>query len=452
MDPTTRRQRTSTTGLRVEGLSVRLAGEPLPILARVDLDAGPREVVGVRGRSGSGKSTLLYALAGLLPWARPAAVRGAVTLNGEGVADLDPGQRAHLLATCLDRPDAQLFLATPRQELAAARELHGATPLGETVVAAFALDALLDRRIVELSSGERQRVALAVALAAAPRPVLLDEPTVHLDAGGAAALAAVLREARALGGTVIVAEQAGWRLAGSVDRWLELAGGGLHACPPPVAPRLPPPPPASRAPVLEAGAVVLRRGGRTLLAGVSLSVHAGEIVLLSGPNGAGKSSLARVLAGHAAAAGGGLEVAAGRVRRPARTALLLPEASVQLFGDTVAAEMRLSGADATATAVALRSHRLEHLSGRAPWTLSRGERQRLVHAALDVLDPPLMVVDEPGQGLDPEDLEELAQLLAARAGVGRSYLIVSHREELAQLAHRHLALADGALVEAGGRA
>ncbi|MGZ4802711.1 MAG: ATP-binding cassette domain-containing protein, partial [Acidimicrobiia bacterium] len=110
------------------------------------------------------------------------------------------------------------------------------------------------------------------------------------------------------------------------------------------------------------------RGGRTLVEGATLSVRAGEVVLLSGPNGAGKSSLTRVLAGHAAAAGGGLTVAAGTVRRPNDLALLLPEANVQLFSDSVAGELALAHGDLDAAAEVLRAHRLEHLSGRAPWT------------------------------------------------------------------------------------
>ena len=62
----------------------------------------------------------------------------------------------------------------------------------------------------------------------------------------------------------------------------------------------------------------------------------------------------------------------------------------------------------------------------------------------------MTIIDEPGQGLDPESLAELAELLARRAEGGRGYLIVSQRMELAALAHRHLVIADGAVVEAGG--
>lgn len=438
----------SAAGLRAEGVTVRLKGHAVPVLARASLELVPGEVVGVCGRSGAGKSTFLHVLAGLLPWARPAVVEGAVILNGEDITDLDPGQRAHLLSSCLDRPDAQLFLATPRHELAAARRLHGRTPLLDEIGAALGLEPLLDRRVTELSSGERQRVALAVALAAAPRPVLLDEPTVHLDEDGVAGLLRVLAGVRRQGGAVLLSEQAGWRLAGVVDRWLELKGGTLVPCPAPQPPALTPPPGGNGGVILEASALTVVRGGRTLFEGAALSVRAGEVVLLSGPNGAGKSSLARVLAGHAAAAGGDLSVTSGRIRRPSGLALLLPEANVQLFGDSVAGEMALARVDLDAAAEVLRAHRLEQLSGRAPWTLSRGERQRLVHAALDALQPSLMVVDEPGQGLDPVALADLTDLMGARAAAGRAYLIASHRRELAAFAHRHLVISEGGLAEA----
>jgi energy-coupling factor transport system ATP-binding protein len=438
-------------GLRVEGLSVRLPGQAVPSLVNVRLEVRRGEVVGVCGRSGCGKSTLLHAIAGLVPWAQPAEVRGAVALAGEELGELDPGQRAHLLATCLDRPDAQLFLGTVGQELDAAGRLHGDTPLARGIARTLGLEPLLDRRVTALSSGERQRLALAVTLAGAPRPVLLDEPTVHLDEPGVAALLQVLSEVRSVGGSVLLAEQAGFRLGGTVDRWLKLKGGTLAPCLPPIQPALPSATTTLGETLLEAAEVHLVRGGRTLLERASLTVRAGEVVLLSGRNGAGKSSLARALAGYAEAAGGGLAVAAGRVRRPHGTALLLPEAGVQLFAASVAEEVALAGLNAPEIGAVLRRHRLESLGGRAPWTLSRGEQQRLAHAAVEALQPAVTIVDEPGQGLDPEDLVDFAELIVGRAKRGAAYLIVSQRPELATLAHRHLAITDGRLVTAGSR-
>ena len=421
---------------------MRLSGEARPVLRDLGLELGPGEVVGISGRSGTGKTTLLHTIAGLVPWLRPAEVGGEVLLGGEPVGDLDPGQRAHLIATCLDRPDAQLFLPTVGQELEAARRLHGGSPFFERVAERLGVEALAHRRITELSSGQRQRVALAVTLGAIPRPVLLDEAGAHLDGDAVKALEELLTEAAEAGGSVLLSEQAGWRLGVGVDRWLELDDGRLGSRDRP--PRPDPPPPAAppgRAFALSAKGLVVERGGRRLLDGVDLEVRAGEVVLLTGPNGAGKSTLARVLVGL-------WKAASGSVTLGGRAGLMLPSAELQLLSETVAGEVSEADPSRGEAARVLRRHRLDHLAARAPWTLSRGERQRLVHAALDLQRPGLMIIDEPGQGLDPQDLLEFIDLIHRRAEKGRAYLVISHRRELASAAHRHLRIIDRRLVEA----
>jgi energy-coupling factor transport system ATP-binding protein len=426
--------------LEVTGLSVRLPGEARPILRDLDFRLESGQAVGVSGRSGVGKTTLFHALSGLLPWLLPAEVGGEITLDGENLSDLDPGQRAYLLATCLDRPDAQLFLPTVAQEMEAARRLHGSSPYFDRAIVELGVDALRNARITELSSGQRQRVALAASLAGCPRPVLLDEPTAHLDTDAVEGLVNLLSEGRRLGGSFLVNEHAGWRLGGCVEAWTELAAGKMEARSAIDAPRFSEPEPAGDAVLLSARGLAIRRGSRSLLEGIDLDVREGEIVLLSGANGVGKSTLAEVLCGLRKAASGCVECTG-------RAALMLPSAELQLFAGTVADEVAATGARRDESARVLWRHRLEHLAARAPWTLSRGERQRLVHAALDLLRPTVMIVDEPGQGLDPEDLGAFVELIHRRAQKGRGYLVISHRLELAEAVHRHLRVVDGKLVE-----
>ena len=432
--------------LYLHDLTVRLAAGAPPLLAGLELAVAPGEVVGICGRSGCGKTSLLAAIAGLLPWVRGGQVRGTILLDGDEVADLDPAQRAPHVSTCLDRPEAQLFLATPAQELAAAARRHGRPPL-PAVVEALCVTRLLERRSVELSSGERQRVGLATCLAQAPSLALLDEPCTHLDPQGIEGLRAALAAARAAGSSVVLAEQAPWRLGAVVNRWLELRDGTLAPIPTPAPPSLPSPTHAPGAPVLAVRALGFSRGGQELLGGAELHLREGEIVTLSGPNGSGKSSLARVLVGHAASAGIKLSRDTRFLCRPPFTALAMPAAELQLFAPTVAQELALAGLPLAHAGELLRRHRLETLAARAPWTLSRGERCRLLHAVLDALEPAVVVVDEPAQGLDPGDLEEFATSVLEQAAAGRSYLLLSHRYELATLAHRRLRLERGRVVE-----
>jgi ABC-type multidrug transport system ATPase subunit len=295
--------------------------------------------------------------------------------------------------------------------------------------------------VTELSSGERQRVALTVALAGCPRPVVLDEPTTHLDAGAEEVLAKLLAEAADLGSAVVLTEQAGWRLESAVTSWKKVDGGSLVAAGNPLAPR---PNPPEHTPgdqkVFECRGLTVSRGGRVLLEGVDLDLHEGEIVAVSGSNGSGKSTLARVLAGFHAPDDGELST-------HGRIGLMLPDAELQLFASTVASEVSAAGTRQEERARVLRRHRLEHLAARAPWTLSRGEQQRLVHAALDLLRPDLLIVDEPTQGLDADDLIAFLELVRRRSVKGRAYLVISHRPEVAAAAHRRFDVLDRGLVE-----
>lgn len=428
----------------VSGLSIRYPRVATSILKNVDIQVSRSEIVGLLGRSGCGKTTLLHTVAGLVPWLTPATVSGDVAIGGESVVELDPGQRAHLVSTCLDRPESQLFLATVRQEVEAARRLYGGDDFADAAVEVLDLGRLLDRRVTELSSGERQRVALAVALAGCPRPVLLDEPTTHLDAGAEKALTDLLGLAVRRGAPIIATEQAPWRLGEAVTRWYEIAGGRPSLTGRPDHPDLSGPDhqPGERV-VLESRGVSLSRGGRRLVNGFDVDLHEGEIILLTGPNGSGKSTLALALAGLAA-------TDAGEVKAAGRVGLMLPDAELQLFASTVAGEVAIDGIGQGERARVLRRHGLEHLAARAPWTLSRGEQQRLVHAALDLLRPEVMIIDEPTQGLDTEDLLVFLELVRRRSAKGRAYLVISHRPEVAAIAHRRFEVCDGRIDEVSG--
>lgn len=404
------------------------------------------EILGLFGASGSGKSSLLRAINGLLSWCDQASVEGEILLDGEQLGDLDPGQRAHLIGSCLDRPEAQLFLPTVRQEINSARRLYGIgdgdTAIGDTgIEELLGVDALMDRRILELSSGERQRVALAAALSARQRPLLLDEPTAHLDEEGAAALKSALEKIRESGGSALIAEQAGWRLREAFDRWLGIQDSALCDLGFPEVPKMPclNHDPGEKI-VFEAENLSAVVGSRVLFHSVDLRLRQGELLVISGKNGAGKSTLARIMAGHARARSGSCRFSASTP-----PALMLPDASLQLFARTVEGELRTRGVSRAEIARVLERHRLDTLAARAPWSLSRGERQRLVHAAIDMLRPEVVIIDEPAQGLDSRDFVSFMELLVRRVGRGRSYIILSHRAELRSCCHRHFELGHGRL-------
>ena len=185
------------------GLTKRF-GRTTPI-DRLDADFVPGRLTVVTGPSGSGKTTLLLLLAGLeLP------DDGDVLLDGVSLAALDRAGRAELRRTSLAFVGQTAGLAPflgARENVELALELRGLPNDGAgDALAAVGLAEHADRPVSQLSAGQRERAALARAVAVQPRVIVADEPTARLDGANALALGALLADvARTTGATVICA-------------------------------------------------------------------------------------------------------------------------------------------------------------------------------------------------------------------------------------------------------
>jgi ABC-type lipoprotein export system ATPase subunit len=165
----------------------------------VSLEIRAGAVTAVTGRSGSGKSTLLHMFAGL---ADPDG--GRVEVLGRDVAHLDETERALLrrrqVGVVTQGVDLVPFLTA--QETVELRA--GDAALASAALAAVGLAELAQQRVSKLSLGERQRVAVARALAVRPRILLADEPTARLDEENARAVGALFAGLARETGTAIV--------------------------------------------------------------------------------------------------------------------------------------------------------------------------------------------------------------------------------------------------------
>jgi putative ABC transport system ATP-binding protein len=192
-------------------------GSEVAALRGVDLSVRSGEMVALLGPSGSGKSTLLWHLAGLL---RPTA--GVVTVNAHNLAALTRAQSAtfrlrevgvmvqnggsNLLPYLSAQQNIELAQrpALTRALVSKAVSRRVAAARGRDLLAAVGLADTGNRPAGQLSGGEQQRVALAVALANDPPLLLADEPTSQLDPEAAGAVVALFRDINADLGTTIV--------------------------------------------------------------------------------------------------------------------------------------------------------------------------------------------------------------------------------------------------------
>lgn len=176
--------------LEFSGVYFRYSREQEDVLRGLELKVYENEIFCLLGGNGSGKSTALAAAAGLI---KP--YTGHIRVFGKKVTDREFA-RAGLL-TLLPQDVQTVFIkSTVRAELADANVTEGALTQE--------LDRLMDRHPYDLSGGQQQLLALAKALAARPRLLLLDEPTRGLDAGAKAEFVSVLRKLRDGGMTVVL--------------------------------------------------------------------------------------------------------------------------------------------------------------------------------------------------------------------------------------------------------
>lgn len=206
-------------------------------------------------------------------------------------------------------------------------------------------------------------------------------------------------------------------------------------------------------------------GERDALDGVDLTVRRGEFVGITGPSGAGKSTLCLCLKGliPAGTMSGSIRVAGHEIRTGAPfvedSALVFQDPETQIIGLTVQEDVaygpenleREPAAIRAAIPGVLRQVRLDGMEESETFRLSGGQKQRLAIAGALVLEPDILILDEPTSELDPigkdEVFDVVAQLRAERAV---TVIMVEHAaEQLAEMADRIVVMDGGRIVGEG---
>jgi len=466
------------------------------VLDDVSLRLPEGSFVLVTGPTGGGKSTLLRAINGLVPHFSGGRFSGRVLTASRDTRMFKPRDMADAVAFVPQDPGASFVLDQVEDELAYGMENLG-TPVAhmrrriEEVVDLLGIDSLRRRSVRGLSGGERQRVAIAAALAAGPRVLVLDEPTSQLDPQGAEdVLAALARLVHDLGMTVVAAEHRLERIASFADVVVgclprevvagsaaevfdrigsgppvTLVGRALGWSPAPLSvrdarrhaatttlrrPRGARPP--AGPPAVRARSAVAGYDGVDVIPGIDLVLGTGERVALMGRNGSGKTTLLRLLAGLLPPRAGSVGTATGPPRTGVDVALCPQEPESVLFCSTVAEEIsstvaRRSDVDPRRF---IQEFGLADVADVHPRDLSAGRRLLVAAAAIAATGAPVLLLDEPTRGLDPEAKAALTDFLVGFTERGGSSMFATHDVELAAAAASRVVMLAGGEVIADG--
>ncbi|MBK1734084.1 LPS export ABC transporter ATP-binding protein [Halorhodospira abdelmalekii] len=217
-----------TSVLRAEGLSKQFRGRQ--VLTGAGLEVGQGEIVGLLGPNGAGKTTCFYMVVGLI-----AADSGHITLDEHEITHLPIHERARRGIGYLPQEPSVFRKLSVTDNLLAILELrsdldrHGRNREMERLLTDFGLEHVRDSLGLSLSGGERRRVEIARALAAAPRFILLDEPFAGVDPISVGDIQRIIRRLAERGIGVLITDHNVRETLGIVQRAYILSGGQMLA-------------------------------------------------------------------------------------------------------------------------------------------------------------------------------------------------------------------------------
>ena len=481
--------------IEIENLGFTYPSRDTPTLQDITTHVPAGAFVLLTGPTGCGKSTLLRTLNGLIPHVSAGVLTGSVRLDGKSIAAQPIATTCQHVALLFQNPDDQLFCTLVEDEIAFGLENLGFPPKEIKRRIAVALEQVglpdfASREIASLSGGQKQRVALAAVCAMQPQVLLLDEPTSHLDPKGTRdILDIVARLNREMGITVILATHRTKEVAPLCDRvWLMDEGRLCLDLPKAEAfqnltlyQRLGVQIPESRNPSLETP-LARDRGtapqvpllsihelqfrypntDQKAVRSISCEVPRGEVVAIMGANGSGKTTLIHLIAGLLRPSVGEVIIdgkSSSRLKLhqlAGKVGIVFQNPDLLLQAETVRDEVAFGPKNLKFSTqileervnTTLTQFDLDNFASEAPYSLSRGQRQRVAVAATFSLHPDLFLLDEPTTGQDAQHLHQLMDELCDEIQQGDKTLIfATHDTELTlKYAHRVLLLQDGELI------
>ncbi|WP_207940449.1 energy-coupling factor transport system ATP-binding protein [Enterococcus sp. DIV2402] len=436
-------------------------------LKNIDLRISKGECVLLTGGSGCGKTTITRLINGLIPHYFEGNIQGEIYIDGMHTSLFESWEYGEHVGSVFQDARSQFFTSHILDELAFTSENYGYDP--ETiknridhVTKANRIVDLKNRKLENLSSGEKQKVAMSVVQVSDPDIYVLDEPSANLDFESCLILAKLLKKLKKQGKTILIADHRIYYLMNLFDRVVYMEEGtiknqgdserfnrlddeylnslGIRSNQAITLNEI-----MKKQPKLESRrqkeselhlnnlSVGYGRRNKPLLENIEFTMSKGEIVVLTGKNGIGKTTLAQTLCGLLKEKAGTIMLNKTKLsmrERRKKFWFVLQDADYQLFSDSVVNELLL-GINRTTENIEraekiMQDLGLETLKERHPASLSGGQKQRLTFAVGLMRQPDYLILDEPTSGLDARNMQRMHRLIDEYREKGIRFIIISH--------------------------
>jgi energy-coupling factor transport system ATP-binding protein len=459
----------------------------------VNLNIRPGEKILIAGKNGAGKTTLSKILSGLIPHAEKRGVlEGSCRYDAKESAEMAYKEIAGRVAILFQDFESQIVSTTVKEELIffplnLGRSYRESLKTAKELASKFKMEQLFDRNITEMSGGERQKTAMLSLLTASPEVLILDEPMTDIDPRSQEEILDFLS---AYNGTLVVFEQSvdyyryfdriiimkEGRILSDTDissagnpELLAEAGLGM--------PELFQAASGYCASVKDASGIIMckmefdaKKYSQTLTAGfqtgnsivsihnlyfryhgakkdtlenISMDIKKGDFLTVIGENGSGKTTLMKIIAGiNTGFEKGIVQYRSRDVKKESVLGLVgyvYQNPDNQIFADTVFDEIAfaLRTAKLEEKVVKKKTEEIAEIFGLSsslnddPFSLPKGDREKIACASVLVLGPELIILDEPTTGLDYPSYTALMKIMNDLNSKGKTIIMITHSMQAA---------------------
>ena len=392
------------------------------VLDRVNFKINKGECILLTGVSGSGKSTLIHLMNGLIPTLYEGQLEGEILFKNKYLKDIESYDISKNIGYVSQDPRGHFFTTNTTSELVFSMENYG-IPLNEMkkkyseLVNLLELEKLVDKNIIYISSGERQKIAIGCSLSLEPEIIILDEPSSNLDFHMTKKLKQLIEKLKTKGYTIIIAEHRMYYIQDLIDRVFVINNGKV------IEKTISDLKSNNEVPLrsldifnLELENISCKNKEllmeinnityKNILTNITTTVYKGDVIGLIGKNGVGKTTLLRLLSNI-------MKPNKGKVVGKVVPFLVMQDMDYQFFTESVESEMKFGSADNDLEKInsLLMKLGLIEFKDKIPFELSGGQKQRLLIAISALANVNLLMFDEPTSGLDYVNMTKVSSIL-----------------------------------------